>query len=205
MDSAHKSVSFLCWYDDQIMRGLHGAMPSVGLSINANEIAKYNFDYTALGGFEALLTRPYEDVYETSNPIVGLGNVSRVVFDGSELEADVLSAKFELLPAPSMKGTAFGGFQNKGGLFYGKRQAGVTLDIAMEDDSYFHRYRAMDEVDFLLQCGSVATSAMGIWSGRSQIVEIAEAEGDKQRRWTIKLRFLRPTAQGQPAFLLGIF
>jgi hypothetical protein len=205
-DSAWKSCSFLAWYGDAMLLALTGGMPEIGASVEGNGIAKYNCNYSCVGGFLADVAKPHNDIYDTSTPVVGKANVSRVVYDGAELDADVLSCNFTFLDAPVMKGAAFGAYENNGGHIYTTRTGSCSMVVQMEDSSYCQQYRAGDEVDLLVQVGSVATAAWGVWAPRCQLVsnpDISDADGLFQI--TLELRFLRPTTAGQPAYVLAHF
>jgi len=205
-DSGWTSSSFLCWYGEELLLALTGGLPEIGVSIEGNAIAHYNCTYQCVGGFAMDVTKPHDDIYDTSTPLVGKGNVSRVVFDGTVLDGDVLSCEFTLLDAPVKKNAAFTAFENNGGLFYTSRTGSCTMVVQMEDSEYWQRYRAMQEVDLLVQVGSIATAAWGCWSPRAQLVEAPEiSEADGLFQITLNLRFLRPTTQGQPAYVLAHF
>jgi hypothetical protein len=207
VDSGHKSCSMLGWIGDTEMAVLTGGLAEWGAEIQPNGIAKYSQNWQFSDGFRATFTKPHDDLYDTSTPLVGKSNVNRIVLDGTELDADLISASFQLLPAPQRKGAAFGAAENKGGMLYTARNAGASLSLQMEDSSYWHRFRALDEFDLLVQVGSIATAAWAIHGVRCQIVELSDPpeEGDGLLRITVGVRFLRPTTQGRPAFVFAHF
>ena len=207
VDSGHKSISVLGWLGDTEMAVMTGGLAEWGVEIQPNELAKYVQAWMFTDGFRATFSKPHDDLYDVSTPLVGKSNVNRVVLDGEELQADLISATIQLLPPPQRKGAAFGAAENKGGMLYTARNAGATLVLQMEDSSYWHRFRALNEFDLLLQVGSIATAAWGLNAGRCQIIEMGDPPEDSDGlvRFTIGVRFLRPTTQGQPAFVFAHF
>lgn len=205
-DSAWKSCSFLCWYGDNMLAALTGGMPEIAASVEGNGIAHYNCTYHCVGGFVSDYAKPHDDIYDTSTPVVGKGNVNRVVFAGTELVADVISASFNFLDAPLKKGASFGAYENNGGHIYTSRTGSCSLVVQMEDVEYISRYRRLDEVDLLVQLGTIPTACWACWAPRAQIIEAPQpSESDGLMQLTLNMRFLRPTTQGQPAYVLTHF
>jgi hypothetical protein len=206
-DSGHSACSFFCWVGDSEMIALTGGMAEWSATIMPNEMAKYDLVWQFCDGLRSSHTKAHDDLYDTSTPLVGRSNYSRVVLDGTELLADVVSANINLLHAPISKQSAFGATENRGGLLYTARNPGATLVIQMEDSNYWHRYRALGTFDFLIQLGSIPTACWALWAPRAQIVEISDPpeESDGLLRQTVTIRFLRPTTQGQPAYSFAHF
>lgn len=206
-DSGHKACSFLAWVGDTEMIALTGGMAEWGVTIEPNQIAKYELMWKFVDGFRSTFSQPHNDIYDSSTPLVGKSNVNRVVLDGSVLDADVISATFNLLQAAVAKQAAFSAVENKGGMLYTTRNSGVSLVVQMADSDYWHRFRATDEFDLLIQIGSIPTACWALWAPRCQIVNVGDPpeESDGLLRQTLELRFLRPSTQGQPAFSFADF
>jgi hypothetical protein len=205
-DTGHSSVGFACMIGDSELAILSGCMPSFGLSLEGNSIARYNFNYLSSGGFWAPYSKTHDDVYDTTAPIAVKSNVSRIVIGGVELDADLMTLSAELLPEPNRKGANFGAFEGSGGYFYTMRQPTITMTIYFENSDYYHMFRAATESDLLVQVGTVPGNTFALWAPRAQIVESPTigADGELMTQ-DVSFRLLRPTTAGQPDFVLGIF
>ena len=192
--TGHESISMLFWHSRALMTLLMGGIPELKANIESDQIGKYQFAYQFAAGLMADLDQGHDDTYDNSTPVVGKSNVDRIVLGGEELNGQVLSAEIMLLDAPTKKGAAFGAFENSDGQYYINRAAGVTMVMQMEDSSHLHRFRAGEEVDFLLQAGRIPTATWALWAPRAQMIAAPEkGSGDGIMQWTIQLGFLRPT------------
>lgn len=202
--SGHGSCSWLTWIGRTELIAMTGGMAAWKAKINRNELARYELEWSFIDCLRATFPQPHYDRYNGATPLVGRGNVSRVVFDGAELAAEVLSAEIELLQAPLNPTAAFGAVENKGARRYGNTTASVKLLLWMEDSSYWHRYRALSEGDLLLQVGRVPTAAWALWGARSQIVAPPEdGEADGLKTVSVTFRLLRPSTQGLTSFVIA--
>lgn len=206
LDSGHKTQSLIAIDDDARWSWLHCGLPTVGLSIEGNQICRWNLAYKFAAAMHFDDVREFDDIYDTAAPMVGKGNVSRVVLDGVALDADVLSANFDLLTEPVFPGSAFGALENRGPPRYTKRMPTGTLQLYLEDNAHLHRYRAQATFDLLVQVGTAATQTFAIWIPRAQLVASpGQGEADEFMSQTLSIRALRPTTQTQPSFVIGIF
>lgn len=203
-DTGHISAGFLVYHGDSEMALVAGGLPSLGVSLEGDQIAKYNFSYPMSGGLWSTDAKQHDDVYDTTAPIPVKSNVSRVVLGGTELDADVMSVSIELLPEPEKKGANFGAFEGSGGHFYTNRQPSVTMEIYFEDSSYYHKYRKSEEFDMLIQVGSVPGNTWAFWAPRAQLVQGPEISGgDNLMTQTLTFRLLRPSTAGQPDYVIA--
>lgn len=195
LQSGHESISMLFWHSRALMTLLMGGLPELKATIEGDQISKYQFAYQFAAGLMADLDQGHEDTYDNSTPIPGKSNVDRVVLDGEELNGQVLSAEIMLQDAPTKKGAAFGAFENSDGQYYINRAAGISMVMQMEDSSHLHRYRAGEEVDFLIQAGRVPTATWALWAPRAQMIAAPEkGSADGIMQWTIQMGFLRPNS-----------
>lgn len=205
-DTGHESVGFLCMVGNSEMHMISGCMPSFGISLEGNQSARYNFEYMATGAFWAPYTKTHSDIYDTTAPIAVKSNVSRVVLDGVELNADVMSITAELLPAPNPKGGNFGAYEGSGGYFYTVRNPTVSMTVYFENSDYYHMFRARKEVDLLVQVGSVPGNTCALWGPRAQQIQTPSIGSDGElMTQDLTFRLLRPTTAGQPDFVIGLF
>jgi hypothetical protein len=203
-DTGHTSVGFMCFTGDKEMGLISGGMPSVSFSLEGNTIAKYSFNFSCVGGFWATRDKAHDDIYDTTKPIAVKSNICRVLIDGVELDADVMSISGELIPAPTKRNAAFGALENNGGHFYTTRAPSLSMEIYMEDSSYWKKYRSGTEFDILVQVGSVPGNCWGLWGARAQLVEpVSFSASDGQMTQTLSFRLLRPTTAGMPDFVVS--
>jgi hypothetical protein len=201
--SGHGACSFLAWLGRSELIAMTGGMAAWKAKIDRNALAHYELEWSFIDCLRATFPQPHYDRYNAATPLVGRGNVSRIVFDGAELPGEVLSAELELLPAPANPTAAFGAVENKTARRYLNVLASAKIVLWMEDSRYWHRYRAMAEADMLLQVGRVPTAAWALWGARTQIVAIEDGDADGLRTVTVTFRFLRPSTQGLPSFVMA--
>ena len=203
-DTGHTSVGFLTFLGDKEIGVITGGMPSVSVNFEGNTISKYEMEFSSVGGFWATRDKAHDDIYDTTAPIPVKSNISRVLINGTELDADVLSITGELIPAPTKKNASFGTFENNGGFFYTTRSPALSMSVYMEDSDYWKQFRSMKEFDLLIQVGSVPGSIWALWAPRAQIVESpAFDSSDGQMTQNLNFRLLRPTTAGQPDFVIA--
>ena len=202
-DTGHGSVGFFVYQGGSSgnLAVITGAMPSLGMSLEGDTIGKFNLSYKAAGGFFADSGASHSDVYDTTAPLAVKSNVNRVLLDGVELEADVLSITAELLGEPTNKAAAFGAFENSGGQFYTNRVSTETMEVYFADASQYHKFRSTAEQELLIQVGSVAGNAFCLWANRAQQVVTPEiGNSEDLMTQTLTFRLLRPTTAGMPAY-----
>jgi len=200
----YDSVSFLIWDDRSQFTGLMAGMPEVKASIEGDQINKMQLAYNFVGGIKKSWASDHTDTFDNSIPTVGKSNVSRAVVAGVEIDCSIMKADFTFLDAPVPKTNSFGCFQNKGGFYYTKRDAMVSLTLQMEDSDFWNQYYAGGTFDILIQCGTVPTAAFAVWAPAAQITECPTESEDELKTWEVQLMFTEPVLPDTPSFIFGM-
>lgn len=199
------SVSALIWTDAQICRIINGLVPALKLNIAGDELVRLTWSMIGVNAIYSDLAQPHDgDTYDTGTPIPGKSNICRVVLDGTEITAAVMSIEADLITAPTRAGAAFGACENNAGMKYTTREIMATIVLQMEDTDYPSRFRAGGTFDLLVQTGRIPTAASALWIPRAQIVASpTEAAADGFLQWSIVVRALRNTTQDVPPAILA--